>query len=242
MFVIDGGCDPCVLVNGWKGSSWHFPRGKKNKDEEDDACAIREVLEETGFNILQLINKDEYIEMIFGPQRVRLYIVGGGKAHIIRFLIFLITLFHIIEGNQPFFMKNEADVPKAYVVNERLLFNVPSKSYAHGLKELHVDDLLLIYLSPRLIEECWHEKPDARPTFREIITRLKSTYNFVNRLTIEVVSQSGNNMEERKVYHYRDKISSSTDDEDMDLTVQERSAADDEDMDPTVATVTKSTV
>ena len=33
----------CVLVKGWKGTSWSFPRGKKNKDEEDDACAIREV-------------------------------------------------------------------------------------------------------------------------------------------------------------------------------------------------------
>ena len=33
----------CVLVKGWKGSSWSFPRGKKNKDEEDHACAIREV-------------------------------------------------------------------------------------------------------------------------------------------------------------------------------------------------------
>lgn len=33
----------CILVKGWKGSSWSFPRGKKNKDEEDHACAIREV-------------------------------------------------------------------------------------------------------------------------------------------------------------------------------------------------------
>jgi predicted NUDIX family NTP pyrophosphohydrolase len=31
------------LVKGWKGSSWSFPRGKKSKDEEDHACAIREV-------------------------------------------------------------------------------------------------------------------------------------------------------------------------------------------------------
>lgn len=33
----------CLLVKGWKGSSWSFPRGKKSKDEEDHACAIREV-------------------------------------------------------------------------------------------------------------------------------------------------------------------------------------------------------
>lgn len=34
----------CLLVKGWKGSSWSFPRGKKSKDEEDHACAIREVI------------------------------------------------------------------------------------------------------------------------------------------------------------------------------------------------------
>lgn len=77
--ILDQTYERCVLVKGWKGTSWSFPRGKKNKDEEDDACAIREVLEETGFNVSKLINKDEYIEMIFGPQRVRLYIVGGVK-------------------------------------------------------------------------------------------------------------------------------------------------------------------
>lgn len=33
----------CLLVKGWKGSSWSFPRGKKSKDEEDHACAVREV-------------------------------------------------------------------------------------------------------------------------------------------------------------------------------------------------------
>lgn len=33
----------CLLVKGWKGASWSFPRGKKNKDEEDHTCAVREV-------------------------------------------------------------------------------------------------------------------------------------------------------------------------------------------------------
>ncbi|KAF3506608.1 hypothetical protein F2Q69_00002959 [Brassica cretica] len=38
----------CLLVKGWKGSSWSFPRGKKSKDEEDYACAIREMRSERG--------------------------------------------------------------------------------------------------------------------------------------------------------------------------------------------------
>ncbi|KAK4487511.1 hypothetical protein RD792_005844 [Penstemon davidsonii] len=37
------------------------------------------VLEETGFDVSKLLNKEEYIEMIFGQQRVRLYIVAGVK-------------------------------------------------------------------------------------------------------------------------------------------------------------------
>lgn len=38
-----------------------------------------QVLEETGFDVSELLNEDEYIEMIFGQQRVRLYIVSGVK-------------------------------------------------------------------------------------------------------------------------------------------------------------------
>lgn len=38
-----------------------------------------QVLEETGFDVSKLINKDEYIEAIFGQQRVRLYIIAGVK-------------------------------------------------------------------------------------------------------------------------------------------------------------------
>ncbi|OMO81318.1 hypothetical protein COLO4_23659 [Corchorus olitorius] len=77
--ILDETYERCILVKGWKGTSWSFPRGKKNKDEEDHACAIREVLEETGFDVSGLLNKDEYIEVIFGQQRVRLYIIAGVK-------------------------------------------------------------------------------------------------------------------------------------------------------------------
>ncbi|KAF5453436.1 hypothetical protein F2P56_028338 [Juglans regia] len=77
--ILDETFERCLLVKGWKGPSWSFPRGKRNKDEEDHACAIREVLEETGFEASKLLNKAEYIEKIFGQQRVRLYIIAGVK-------------------------------------------------------------------------------------------------------------------------------------------------------------------
>uniref|UniRef100_A0A0D3B0Z3 mRNA decapping protein 2 Box A domain-containing protein n=2 Tax=Brassica oleracea var. oleracea TaxID=109376 RepID=A0A0D3B0Z3_BRAOL len=44
---------------------------------KDYACAMREVLEETGFDISKLLKKEEYIEFTFRQQRVRLYIVAG---------------------------------------------------------------------------------------------------------------------------------------------------------------------
>ncbi|XP_026403156.1 mRNA-decapping enzyme subunit 2-like isoform X2 [Papaver somniferum] len=65
--ILDESFERCLLVKGWKiGASWSFPRGKKNKDEEDNTCAVREVLE-------------EYIEVTIGEQRVRLYIIAGVK-------------------------------------------------------------------------------------------------------------------------------------------------------------------
>ncbi|KAG5557490.1 hypothetical protein RHGRI_007656 [Rhododendron griersonianum] len=41
--ILDESYERCLLVKGWKGTSWSFPRGKKNKDEEDHTCAIREL-------------------------------------------------------------------------------------------------------------------------------------------------------------------------------------------------------
>ncbi|CAN6479347.1 unnamed protein product [Victoria cruziana] len=78
--ILDESYERCLLVKGWKaGASWSFPRGKKNKDEEDHACASREVLEETGFDISKLLKLEDNIEVIIGQQRVRLYIIGGVK-------------------------------------------------------------------------------------------------------------------------------------------------------------------
>lgn len=52
-----------LLVRGFeKHASWTFPKGKVNKDESHLACAIREVLEETGFDIAPLAREDQYIE------------------------------------------------------------------------------------------------------------------------------------------------------------------------------------
>lgn len=78
--ILDESYGRCLLVKGWKaGSSWSFPRGKKSKDEEDHTCAFREVLEETGFDVSKLLKIDDFLEVVVGPQRVRLYIIPGVK-------------------------------------------------------------------------------------------------------------------------------------------------------------------
>ena len=75
--------DSVVLVKGWKKSaSWSFPRGKINKDEPDMDCAIREVYEETGYDIKAagLVGSEEetkQIEVTMREQHMRLYVFRG---------------------------------------------------------------------------------------------------------------------------------------------------------------------
>ncbi|KAK0748867.1 hypothetical protein B0T21DRAFT_357420 [Apiosordaria backusii] len=78
--LLNEAMDSTVLVKGWKkGANWSFPRGKINKDEDDLDCAIREVYEETGFDIREagLVPRDDevkYIQMSMREQQIRLYV------------------------------------------------------------------------------------------------------------------------------------------------------------------------
>ncbi|KAJ5746017.1 hypothetical protein N7520_011199 [Penicillium odoratum] len=75
--------DEVVLVKGWKkGANWSFPRGKINKGEKDLDCAIREVYEETGFDVrgANLVKDDDavkHIEISMREQHMRLYVFRG---------------------------------------------------------------------------------------------------------------------------------------------------------------------
>lgn len=51
-----------LLVKGTDSNSWSFPRGKISKGESDVDCAVREALEETGFNAAGFVNENDYIE------------------------------------------------------------------------------------------------------------------------------------------------------------------------------------
>lgn len=76
--LLDAEMENVLLVQGyWAKCSWGFPKGKVNKEEEAHHCAVREVLEETGFDISKLIKKELFLDNNIRDQQVRLYIVSG---------------------------------------------------------------------------------------------------------------------------------------------------------------------
>lgn len=76
--LLDESMEYILLAQGfWAKASWGFPKGKVNEEEAPAACAIREVYEETGFDISALIDETSFIERSISDQFTRLYIVKG---------------------------------------------------------------------------------------------------------------------------------------------------------------------
>eukprot|EP00882_Tetradesmus_deserticola_P003578 GHRQ01003787.1.p1 GENE.GHRQ01003787.1~~GHRQ01003787.1.p1 ORF type:complete len:414 (+),score=150.91 GHRQ01003787.1:159-1400(+) len=76
--LLDKTMQRVLLVKGWKNTAcWGFPRGKIHKNETDAQCAVREVLEETGYDIEELVCEDDFIELNLDGKRNKLYIVAG---------------------------------------------------------------------------------------------------------------------------------------------------------------------
>ena len=74
--ILDESMRYVLLVQGfWAKASWGFPKGKVVEEESEMKCAIREVLEETGFDITSLIKEDQYLQVSINEQIIRLYII-----------------------------------------------------------------------------------------------------------------------------------------------------------------------
>ncbi|KAK3261596.1 hypothetical protein CYMTET_29497 [Cymbomonas tetramitiformis] len=74
--VLNPAMDKVLLVKGWKSTaSWGFPKGKVNKDEPRSTCAIREVMEEIGYDISGGLVKEDFIAVTRGQQLTTLFII-----------------------------------------------------------------------------------------------------------------------------------------------------------------------
>jgi 8-oxo-dGTP diphosphatase len=62
-----------VLVHRPKYDDWTFPKGKAHEDESDEACAVREVAEETGLRcrLVDELPATDYIDSRGRPKHVR---------------------------------------------------------------------------------------------------------------------------------------------------------------------------
>ena len=75
--ILNETMDKVVLVQNLQYKVWGFPKGKMNFRESPEACAAREVLEETGFDIRGLINPKDFLEAKRDQRSIRLYFVAG---------------------------------------------------------------------------------------------------------------------------------------------------------------------
>lgn len=67
--------DQVVLVKGWGNTArWGFPKGKMGRAESEEQAAIREVLEETGFDVSRYIIPNEYLDSMSKGRRNRIFI------------------------------------------------------------------------------------------------------------------------------------------------------------------------
>lgn len=62
-----------LMVKGRTSGRWSFPRGKADADETGEVCAVREVLEETGLDIFDHIDPEQYQDVMNAQKRMRLF-------------------------------------------------------------------------------------------------------------------------------------------------------------------------
>ena len=72
-----------LLVQSGSSENWGFPKGKREQGERSEACAAREVMEETGLDIRGLINSYKYFHFEESNHFCTLYIVSGSRKSLV---------------------------------------------------------------------------------------------------------------------------------------------------------------
>lgn len=77
--MLNDAMDQVVLVKGWGNSGrWGFPKGKVAKDETELESAVREVLEETGFDLTAYVDDSTFfIDSMTQGRLNRIFVVPG---------------------------------------------------------------------------------------------------------------------------------------------------------------------
>lgn len=74
--LIDPTRSSVLLVKGFgRNSSWGFPKGKLSRNESEMDCAVREVLEETGFDASKLVSEQNALSINCNDRVIKLYLV-----------------------------------------------------------------------------------------------------------------------------------------------------------------------
>ncbi|KAJ1459443.1 Dcp2, box A domain-containing protein [Pelagophyceae sp. CCMP2097] len=75
--LLDESLRSVVLVCNWTQTSWGLPKGKLNQGEALHKAALREVLEETGYDAANKIDQDNPIEVVSDGQRAIMFVGHG---------------------------------------------------------------------------------------------------------------------------------------------------------------------
>lgn len=73
--IFNNNFEQVLMVQHMWPNSWGFPQGKMKENENQMDCAIREVYEETSYDIRTHINSDLFVEGWCQGRQTRLYIV-----------------------------------------------------------------------------------------------------------------------------------------------------------------------
>jgi len=77
--LIDKTHNYCLMVRGANARiSWGFPKGKRNQEELPEQCAVRETLEEIGFDCSDMVTTStDHLDSRCGESTTRLYLVNN---------------------------------------------------------------------------------------------------------------------------------------------------------------------